>query len=127
MTRAAVHVWHFLRRMSIAETVEFLVCPVGNQQIEVLLAEGNLIDVATASRPGVGSLRSALEAVFNAVAASGTQCVLDFWASHDSQCSIVFHTASRSIALLSVALCRPRLSRRQLWPPSARPSIRSLV
>ena len=70
-----------------------------NQQIEVLLAEGNLMDglyaVATASRPTVGSLRSILEAAFNALAASGIQCVLDFWASHDSQCSIVFHTASR--------------------------------
>ena len=31
----------------------------------------------------------------NAQAASGIQCVLDFLASHDSQCSIVFHTASR--------------------------------
>ena len=84
---------------SIAETVGFLVCPVGNQQIEVLLAEGNLIDglnaVATASRPSVGSLRSILKAAFNALAASGIQCVLDFWASHDSQCSIVLHTAPR--------------------------------
>ena len=77
----------------------FHVCPVGNQQFEVLLAEGNLIDglyaVATVSRPSVGSLRSVLEAAFNALAASGIQCVLDFWASHDSQCCIVFHTASR--------------------------------
>ena len=75
-------------------------CPVRNQQIEVLLAEGNLIDglyaVATVSRPTVGSLRRILEAAFNALAASGIQCVLDFSASHDSQCSIVFHTASSS-------------------------------
>ena len=85
---------------AIPETVGFLVCPVGNQQIEVLLAEGNLVDglytVATASRPTVGSPRSILEAAFNAPAASGIQCVLDFSASHDSQCSIVFHTASGS-------------------------------
>ena len=69
-----------------------------NQQIEVLLAEGNLVDglyaVATASRPSVGSPRSILEAALNA-AASGIQCVLNFSASHDSRCSIVFDTASR--------------------------------
>ena len=84
---------------SIAETVGFLVCPVGNQQIEVLLAEGNLIDglhaVATVSRPTVGSLRGFLEAAFNALAASGIQFVLNFSASHDSRCYIVFDTASR--------------------------------
>ena len=67
---------------SIAETVGLIVRPVGNLQIEVLLAEGNLIDglhaVATAPRPTVGSLSSILEAAFNAPAASGIQCVLDF-------------------------------------------------
>ena len=75
-------------------------CPVENQQIEVLLAEGNLVDglcaVATLSRPSVESLRSVLEAAFNAPAASGIRCVLDISASHDSRCCIMFDTASRS-------------------------------
>ena len=74
-------------------------CPVGNQQFDVLLAEGNLFGglyaVATASRPTGGRLRRILEAAFNALAASGIQCVLNFSASHDSRCYIVFHTASR--------------------------------
>ena len=74
-------------------------CPVGNQQFEVLLAEGNFIDglyaVATASRPTGGRLRRILEAAFNALAASGIQCVLNFSVSHDSRCYIVFDTASR--------------------------------
>ena len=72
MIRAAVQVWHCLRR--IAEDVGFLVCPVGNQQFEVLLAEGNLVDglnaVATASRPSVGSPRSILQAAFDACSIS---------------------------------------------------------
>ena len=84
---------------ALPRTVGFLECPVGNQQFEVLLAEGNLIDglyaVATASRPTVGSPRSILEAALNALAASGIQCVLNFSASHDSQCCIVFHTPPR--------------------------------
>ena len=107
MIRAAVQVWHFLRR--IAEDVGFLVCPVGNQQFEVLLAEGNLFDglyaVATASRPT--AVRVVNWKRHSMQLSSGIQCVLNFSASHDSRCFVFCLPL-----LLSVALRRPRLPRR---------------
>ena len=99
-------------KKSIAKTVGFPVCPVGNQQIEVLLAEGNLIyglyAVATVSRPTVGSLRSKLEAAikaaFNACSISDPHTTVDAPLCSTLRPAAAFRCTPQATAISSPAL-----------------------
>ena len=93
---------------SIAETVWFLVCPVGNQQFEVLLAEGNLVDglnaVATASRPTAGSPRSILQAAFNACSISQPHTTVNAALCSTRRPAAAFRCTPQATAISSPAL-----------------------